>query len=788
MSLKSYFIFLSRNKAYTAINVFGLSLSMMFVILIGVYTWQEYHVNSQYPKADRLLVYGMDMSQDGAVERSSGGHWRLQKYFKSRYPEIESSCAIYGGKGIYEGSFLDKGHQAHSYPMLFVDSTFFSLLDIPMVLGDARTALADRNSAVVTDDFARRIFGSPQRAMGKRLEWVGNSRFRITGVIAPIGHSSIRQADIIVRFEHMTSVNPAQTSEGLNNATGTELLFLQRKGAHLEDKTADMDSYQRQFFWIFKPDMSISVHTSLTPFSKYYFTKFDGVASFRLGDPTLVNVLFVVGLVILLFAVFNYVNLTNAISDRRAREMAMRRLVGARGRDVVWRLIAESMLLCGVSMVLAIVLSWVAAPYAAQLLDTDLDLSLICSPLAVLAIVLFTVVLGIIAGMLPAAVISRAKPINIVRGTFHFRTRGWWGKSFIVVQNTATIVLIAMAFGMSRQIHHMITADRGFNTKDIVYVPIQADHKNVDAWYDGLRQLPQVVDAAACAGTPYDGGNNNTFTYGKKSISLQTIYGDKHFMKLFGLKATHLTGLKDSLGGDEYVNRQLLAEEGLPLNSRFYYVNSNRRENVSGVLSDFTIRTLDSEQHPLSVVIYNDSLRYEQWGTAIQVQGDPVTAYESILRLFKKIFHGDLELDTPYLDQQIARDYQSETRVATILKLFSAIAVVISMLGLIAMSTYYIESRRREIAVRKVFGSTSGEVSRRFIRQFMSYVGLAFIIAVPLYLWQMGSWISQYNHRIVWWPWILVSATIVFLVSYAAVAIQTWKAARGNPAENIQQE
>lgn len=799
--MKTFLVFLGRNKAYTLINVLGLSLSMMFVIIIGTYTWQEYHVNTQYPKAGRILVYGMDMEGWGKMMHYSCGHWRLQQHFRARYPEIESSCAIFGGKNKFEPNYADKNGQRTQHPTLLVDSTFFSILDIPLILGDAHTALRDPSCAVVTEEFARQYYGSAEKAMGKRLD-NDFSTYRITGIMPPIGHSSIPEADVVLRYENAGLFNPSLTDEHLSNANGAEVLLLEREGTHLEDKAADMDTYQKQFFWIFQLP-GVKTKTTLTPLSKYYFARLDDSTCLRRGDGRLVRVLFAVGLVILLFAVFNYVNLTNALSGRRMREMAMRRLVGATRGDVVARIISESVILCAVSMIAALALAWAATPYTERLLNTELDFSPLASPGGIASILLFTLLLGVVAGLLPASIMSKAKPIDVVKGagathdskiTLHNASLG---SLFIVLQNTATIALIAVAFAMSAQIRHMVKAYRGYNTDNIIDVPLSfgndelsaKDKRLVDTWYDGLRRLPQVVRAGACIGTPYSGGNNETFNLnGVKTISSQVICGDTSYVRIFGLKVLSRTGLRNGRGQQTFVNRQMLAEEGLPMDSRFIYVQDGKREAISGVMDDFTIRTLDTEQHPMRIIIGSDSLRYRQWETAIQVQGDPVTAWGSVQKLYKDVFHHDLNLDRPFLDQQIADDYAAETRVATILRLFAIIAVIISVLGLVAMSTYYIDGRRREIAIRKVFGSTPGGVSRRFIRRFLAYVVVAFAIATPIIIYFYGGWVSQYSHRAVWWPWIPAAGAVVLAVSYAAVAVQSHQAAGQNPAENLKAE
>lgn len=775
---KGYFVFLSRNKAYTAINVFGLSLSLMFVILIGVYTYQEFSVNKQYPKANRIYAYGLIDSG----ERVLGGNWHLREHFASRYPEIESSCAIASGKR----NFLMQGGEHVQYLTTFTDSTLFDMFDIPFVCGDRRQALATRQQAVVSDELARKLYGSPQQAMGKQLSLDEKTHFRITGVVKKVENSSLDPTEVYLRFENVEMFNPSLTPKGMNNATGVQVLFLAKPGTNLLTKVRDMDAYQKEFFWIFQLK-DRKLNTFLLPFSELYFSDISvSSGALRNGNLKLVRMLAAAGLVILLFAIFNYINLTTAQSNRRAREMATRRLVGSQRSGIVARLIVESLILCLFSMLVAVLLALVVAPYAAKLLDTELHMELLLRPASMLLIVFFILVVGLLSGVVPATLISRARPIDVVRGTFTKVSRQKFSKLFITIQNAITIVLISVAFIMSAQIRHMVTAPRGFNTAGLLEVSGSTkDSVKMQHWYSELERLPQVTAVAPCCGTPYDGGNNNTFNVRGKTISRQDLVGDEQYMKLFGLKTTGPADV--TLPGKLYANRQLLAEEGLPINSKFVYDYEGKRLPIDGILADFHIRGLDSEQHPLLLWVKSRK-DFRPWSTVIGIQGDLVEGYEAVRKVYKQVFNTTLDEEHPYIDQQIEAEYEAETRIATIVRLFAFIAIVISLLGLVAMSTYFIQQRRREIALRKVFGSTGRQIRARLIRSFLVYVGVAFVVAVPVVWYFMSQWISQYSYRITWWPFVPLAGAIVLLISFCAVAVQSYMAANENPVKNIKQE
>ena len=789
ISLKSYLTFLSRNKAYTLINMLGFSLSLMFVIIITIYTEQEFGVDKSIDNADRIYSVCMG-SGDSGGKTAEGTGWRIQQTLKNAFPDIEMTCAVTAG----DTYMLDKQDNSVSTDILFADSTFFRMISIPLVTGDRQRVLDQQNSAVVSEEYARKMFGDAD-PIGQQLRFKDEGKssvsLRVTGVFTSTDGTSFPHADVVMRFENVSVFNPSITAPEMNNAAGATVLLLTREGSDIMSKERQMDKVLKDMgFWIYNMP-GLDTHTKLLRLSDRYFSDVEAVSGIgdlmsRRGDFRLVTVLFAVALIILVFSITNYVNLTVAQSSYRAKEMATRRLLGSQRSDIMLRLIAECSLLCLACLAVGVALSAVALPYANHLLDTDMRFADLLTVGNIGAAVVFVLLVGLLSGLLPAIVISRAKPIDVVRGTFRLQTKMRFSRVFIVFQNIMTIFMIAASLTMVLQVRHLVGAPLGYDYKHLVVLPAGGDSIQTRTLLTELRKLPCVTGVTACQGYPFDGGNNSTTNIDNRTLSFQVMQGDADYMRTLGIKLLRDYHLDDP--GAAYVNKQTLAELGLPMDSRSFRVN-NGVEHIRGVIDDIKIRTVTSDQHPLLIYISKE-MKYP-WTILVRVRGDESEAYERIKDVYRNVTDMDLTTiaDTPYLDQLISQEYVQEKRISTIVTLFATIAVIISLLGLVAMSTYFIEQRRKEIAIRKVFGSTSRQIYVRLVRTFLSYVGVAFVIAVPLIYHFMTQWLSNYNYRIDLGLWIYaVAGATCLLVSFAAVMVQSHHAANTNPAESIKME
>ena len=789
-NLKSYFTFLSRNKAYTAVNVFGLAVSLTFVVIIGLYTWQEYSVDRQHGDAGRIYNIGIELSTDSS--RTAGCHHAVLRMMQKRYPEIEETCGFVTG-----GLRLRSGGDVVNISTIETDSTFFSMFDFPLLRGDRTTCLKEKGNMVVTEGFARRFFGIDD-VVGRSIMTDDSLRFRITGVVKDFTNTIIRgDVEALIDFSYTQYDNAANSDIAFPNAcnySGSACFVKVRKGSNFMAKEDDL----RDMFATFWPEKNgISLTPFLTPLDKLYFADVQPDNNLRHGNIGFVNILLAIAIVILLFSIMNYTNLTVAQSGYRAREMATRRLFGCPKGGVSRTMFMESLTMCVISCALAMVLATVLAPYADTLLNTHLDTSQLGKPLTLLIIAVFVIAVSLLAGVLPALILSKVQPVEVVRGTFRKQTKMLFSRIFITVQNVITIVLLACATIMSLQMLHLVKAPMGFNTTKLIYFTdmsaLMSD--NFPAFADRLRAIPAVKGISVSFGTPVEGGINTGVTLdgGKTKQDIQYFVGDQMFMKIYGIKLKTDRHVK----GDNVVYLNDKAMRLFQMNADDTHTSAAFKEKdfafvpegaqFGGVFEDFRTRTILEEDLPKAIFVCRD---IEQKGhLTIMVDGDLMDTYNQMKKLYKEIYHEDMDESLPnFVDKTIEYRFKEEIRTTKMVSIFAFVAIIISLLGLVAMSTYFIQQRAKEIAIRKVFGSTSNQVRRRLIRTFLLYVGIAFIIAVPIVVHFISDWISQYSYRIVWWPWIIVAGVIVLLISFAAVAVQSWIAAGESPVKNIKQE
>ncbi len=787
LNFRSFFNFLGRNKLYAAINIFGLSVSLMFVILIADYTLRQLTCDDYHAKADRIYVIGNE-------ERITSGYY-LQKYLRDRYPEIESTCAVaVSGQSTDATQPVEVGLQKYSATILFADTTFFRIFDYQLLDGDREQVLASRDNVVLSESFARKVFGT-FNPMGQVIRFPDEEKsYVVSGVVRDIDRSVIPNMDIIMRAERLCDINSAN-DEHMSNSGAVTTFILARPGADLTAKIPDMLDYFKEIYWIYKGN--VYQHVTLTPLRDVYFLSQNNDGGFNYGSWPFVMILFGVGAVILLFAVMNYINLTVAQTGFRAKEMAARRLLGASRGEIILKLILESTFLCVVAFVIALFLAAAVEPGASRLLGSKIGVWQDMTPAVVACYAAFIVVLGVVAGFIPAMMVSRYKPVDIVRGSFRHRTKMFYSKVLITIQNVITIVLIATSLTIGLQIRHLISAPMGYNTADILDVSTEifTGKPQIAQFREELLREPCVEAVALGCGTPHDRGNNNTMQYGPdRMIGFQIFIGDSNYFRILGLERLRDNHLATREDGNNalFVNQYALQALGIAEDATNFKVGENYTYNydIAGVYRDFQLGSALDELQPVLLKYYDSPEEFLKkaypWNILVKIHGDKTAAYNTVKSVFERISDGAVFTGAEYIEQEIEADYAQQRRILHIVGIFTLVAILISALGLVAMSTYYIQQKEQEVAVRKVFGSTRGEVLTRLVGNFMRLVGAAFVIAVPVAWYLLERWLQDYSVRISLSPLIfLASGAFAAAVAFVAVFWQSSRAADSNPVDSI---
>ena len=778
LNLKSFFKFLARNKGYTIIDLFGLSVSLMFVILIATYVTSELTTDRYHENVDRTYVL-----TDGEY---MGSAYQIGYRLEERYPEIEKVCHVM--TRVFDKTPLQKGDMNLTANLMLADTTFFDFFSFPLVRGDKNTVLAARNSAVISQSFANRYFAD-EDPMGKTIRINDKLSLTVNGIMKDISNSVIPYQDILFRIENVHLLAEDEGMFGNYNSYGaTNVFVMQRAGADITARSADIREYFKTFLGSYERNESKAVY--FVPLKKLYFweqTSPWGMYTIERGNWQFVMILMSVGLLILIFAIINYVNLTVAQTGFRAKEMATRRLLGSSRKELFSRLIMESTLMTAVSFLFGLMLAFVFAPYTGNLLDRKIDLLGMFTPLNCMIVILLIALTGFIAGLLPAIVISNAKPIEVVRGTFRKQTKMVFSKFFIVFQNTITICLIAASLTMFLQVKYMIKAPLGYNTTNIIDINGMElpDEQTCFTLMNELEQLASVNRVGAGLGTPFNMGMNYTSHYPDgKTISFQMIRCDKTFADILGFEF-----LRDNHVANP--ERYFLTESSMralemPDNATTVDLTVWGTHPLAGIVRDFQLRNILQKNSPMIIILKDNAkdLGENPWNILVEVNGDPYVARQKVADTFKQVT--GMDFTGKFMDEHVEESFALQERTLTIVVIFAFIAILISLLGLLAMSTYFIQQRSSEIAVRKVFGSTDIQVLVRLVKAFLTYVAIAFIIAIPLIWHFMNGWLVDYSYRITLSPWIfVVSGLFCLLVSFVTVFIQSYQAATTNPVENI---
>ena len=827
--MKTYLTFLSRNRLFTLVNVLGLSVSLMFVLLIGDMVVRELTVGQDIEDRDEIYVLTNNIS--------TAGHVIMGDMLMNRYPEIKSWSALYGTQSL-RAMVDDKKLDMETY---VVKPDFFSFMGMELVEGSAEHALIDSRSIVLTESGAHRLFGA-ENPMGQRItiEYEGdvfqNMRdtaltYTVSGIARDFDNSLFKDGtEAFLPFEAMEMVyRPLSEKYAHKGACCTDILARFHEGTYPDANSAGMTEFlgedehfpsfdlehnrrweevKRQADWSDTLSMAEleSMRVHWLPLSEVYFS---GIESHTMRQSSVTNVKILTvfgaaGLIILLMAVFNYVSMSMAQTANRAKEMATRRLLGTQRRAVFWRMIGEALMLTTAAFLLAYLLALAAEPFAMNLLQTRLDIAGDLSPAMIGIYVLFLVVVALLSGSLPATVLSAYDPIDVVRGTFRRRTKTVYLRTLYIVQSGMTVALLACSLYSGEVLRRILDTPLGYTYGNILQYDV-TDIDRARLFRTQAEQLPFVKRVGFAKSVPVDGVGSNSFNVkdvhgNDMNLSTENISMDTAAVAMFGFHIRHDRHVE--FGGDVrpdhicYFSRSVFDTLGLDaeITDVIESIGGEYNYVVNGEFDDVICGSVLHEQRPEILFINDyDTPHMEFWFYLRKVlvetiDGNLREQKAALDSLFYEVNAHEPFVSTWYADEMNAY-YEDIFRIRKIVTIFTAVALLITLLGLTAMSLYFIAQRKRDMAIRKVFGSDARRELLRLMRFAMTSLAVGLLIAVPL-MWagiRQIDRIVEYDMPFPWWV-ALAAFAIVAAVSLLSVWLISRHAVRENPVENLKTE
>ena len=765
--MKSYLKFLSRNKLYTAIEAVGLAVSLAFVIIIGSYVWQQFSVTREHPDRERVYVPG------------TPGFPALTYGFPDAIgdiPEIESvsrMCNV-----VVHPVIRGENTEAES---VGVEPAFFEICPQFRFVEGSADVLSAPTNAILSASFARKH----SLSVGDALDISGSS-YVVGAILEDLKGTVIKPYDIflnaaVYKDEWQPFDNYGSTVTMLKVRPGTDRKVLYDK---LEAVCKDVYSgiYGQSFF----------EHLDLSRYDELFFKETEGF--FRHGDKATLRILTLVGLLLLLSAILNYINLSVALTGKRAKEMAVRQLSGASRGGIIWKYVAESIAFTAVCFAAGLLLAEVFCPAMNALLNNpDIPIRVIWSPGYVLAYIVIILLVGALCGIFPAIMAGRYKPVDVMKGGYRRKSKMVFSKVFIVLQNALAVILIALAVTMEAQMRKTQERPMNCNIENIFFLK-DFSAEDGTPLKDALEALPCVKRIGRSSGVP---GSINMGQYSTtrdgQDILYKLIRLDSTAFSMFGFEI--LEDFHAPQFNSVWFSDKSFIATGFDSDYHDISGTLSRRtqgcEQVAGVFKSFPTNNanIGEEDYAIVSLMRSEDIPFAGW--VIETTTDRKEAKAQIMDTYEnyikgKQIYGSLAF---WIDENIAEDWKPARNNMRLVEIFMLLSIIIALLGLVAMSTYYADEKSRDIAVRKVFGGTVDSEARRTIRDYMVLVGIACVIGIPIAVYAAQEYLKDFIYRLEGYWWIFVVAVLLTgLIAFVSVIWQVLKAAKTNPAIELKKE
>lgn len=772
--MKSFFNFLKNNKLYTLIEVVGMSIALAFIIFISTF------VTSQLTRDSEVKGKNIYVSRS---ERLFIGCGTIKEQLEGRFAEVQDICrlfdtAIFGGIEM-SMRYADNNERADA---LVVDPNFFQLLPYPLLEGTHETVLVSKQSVVLSESFAN-VFSPNESPIGKTLEISINGNcatLTVTGVFRDLNNSVLRSPKIIYRLDQLQQL----TDEVIQNGTGAVATFFQLlPNTDVAALSSEMEKIIREQDYIYKHGVFHDFY--LIPFEDIQYSDLSAPLPFiNLVNHDFFSLFFAAGLLLLIFAVLNYISLTVAQIGFRAREMATRRLVGAQRWQIVLKYILESFSLTVVSFGFALLLAYLVAPYFSELVGQAIAPFEHITWELILMIIILVLLLSILSGVIPALMVLKYQPIDVVRGSFERDNRMVLGRILIIVQNIVAIITLAVAVVMFVQLHHMQGKPQGYERQN--RIRISGANAPADYLVDELKQLACVENVGWIQFEPMTYGTTGiSLMFGGQEYKFDVYYGDQAAFDILGFEVIRQNA--EPIEPAIWLPESQLVPLGVEYDCTMLIQNNNYGIPVCGIIKDFQKGMpgiAPTANWPVVPWVLNmdDPADFRILRQLIvQVSGDENDAVKQIAEFYRQ-HDSDEEISVNTYNYLVSHMYDKQNNNAKLIMLFTLLTLLLSSLAMLAMSTYYAKQHTRNTAIHKVMGCDNSTIYFRTVRTFLSSILIAAVIAVPCAWLIAQRWLETYDYRIVNAAWYyIITAIAVMLLAVLSISWQAVRLMNTNP-------
>jgi putative ABC transport system permease protein len=794
--LKIAFRNIWKNKVFSAINIVGLAIGMAACIVIMLFVFYE----SSFDKMHTKNIYRLDEVQkfEGMVapQKVALSMFPMGPTLKAEYPEIKNFARIRKMDKV-ELTYQEK--KVELPVALWADPSFFALFDYKLLEGDRSAVLNEPNTAVLTEQSARKIFGDID-PIGKTVTRYDRDTltFKVTGIMQNVPSNSHLRFDALFSFK--TDDRPQNMQNWGSNWLVTYLeLSKNANVAELEKKfPAFLKKHMKEggwkFYELFLQPLA-DVHAKSTDITHDYINT-------QKFDRTYTYIFSVIAIIVLIIACVNFMNLSTARSMGRAKEVGLRKSIGAQRFQLAGQFIGESVLLSFMALVLAVVIVKLVLPYMVDFSKRDLDFAIFTNPALLFGVLAGTVVIGVFSGLYPAAFLSSFEPITVLKGTLRTGKSNFRSALVIAQFTSAVFLIIATGFAV-KQLRFMQEKDPGFEKAQVMIIPLNF---RSEPKYNSLKQeflSSSLVESVS--GSHQRLGNNfhqTGVTYRgdgpDKSIASSQVVVDPDYLSLYKIKIIAGRNFMDDAAdnGKTYIVNESLAKELVKdqkdrsvksvVGKRFGFSGMDSLGTIVGVAKDFNFNSLHNKIETLCIFNQKD------WGyseMSVRIKGKDIKqAIAALTTIWNRQVPAQ-PLSYTFLDEDFTELYRADSQVSDIVGILAGLAIFVSCLGLFGLASYSAERRVKEIGVRKVLGASVGGIVTLLSRDFMKLVLAAIVIAMPMAWWAVSTWLQEFAYRIEieWWVFVL-AAILAITVALLTISFQSIKAALMDPVKSLRSE